>query len=71
MAEKTPISVWFFTGVLLAFYGVVILAYGLATLGDPPDPRRALSDLRPEIWWGALLFLFGGFYTFKFYPRSK
>jgi hypothetical protein len=71
MAEKTPISVWFFTGVLLAFYGVVILAYGLSTLNTPPDPHRALSYLRPEIWWGALLFLFGGFYAIKFFPKGK
>lgn len=71
MSEKTPITVWFFTGVLLAFYGVVILTYGLYTLGDPPDPRRALADLRPEIWWGAVLLVFGAFYTIKFYPRVK
>ena len=71
MSEKTPITVWFFTGVLLAFYGVVILTYGLYTLGDTPDPRRALSDLRPEIWWGAVLLVFGGFYTIRFFPREK
>ncbi len=71
MAEKRSISVWFFTGVLLAFYGVVILGYGLSTLGSPPDPNRALSYLRPEIWWGALLFLFGGFYVIKFFPKVK
>ena len=71
MTGKTPISVWFFTGVLLAFYGVVILGYGLYALGAPPDPHRALSELRPEIWWGALLFLFGGFYAIKFFPKEK
>lgn len=71
MSEKTPITVWFFTGVLLAFYGVVILTYGLSMLGTPPDPHRALSELRPEIWWGAVLLVFGGFYTIRFFPRAK
>ena len=71
MTGKTSISVWFFTGVLLAFYGLVILGYGLYSLGSPPDPNRALSNLRPEIWWGAVLLVFGLFYTYKFYPREK
>ncbi len=65
------ISVWFFTGVLLAFYGVVILGYGLYSLSSPPDPHRALSYLRPEVWWGAVLLVFGVFYTIKFYPKDK
>ena len=70
MTSKTPISVWFFTGVLVTFYGAVTLIYGLSVLGDPL-PNRALSYLHPDIWWGAVMLVFGGVYAIKFYPREK
>jgi hypothetical protein len=70
MTSRTPISVWFFTGALLAFYGVVIFIYGLVALGEPL-PQRALAELHPDIWWGAFLLVVGAFYTIKFYPREK
>ena len=58
MTSKTPISVWFFTGVLVAFYGIVILGYGLYALGLPPS-GRAMSGLHPDIWWGGVMLAFG------------
>ena len=70
MTNKTPISVWFFTGVLVAFYGVVILAYGLSTLGEPL-PARAMARLHPDIWWGAVMLVVGAFYSIKFYPKGE
>ena len=70
MTSKTTISVWFFTGVLVAFYGVVILGYGLYALGEPPS-GRALSELHPDIWWGAIMLLVGALYSIKFYPGTK
>jgi hypothetical protein len=70
MTSRTPISVWFFTGALLAFYGVVIFTYGLFAL-EKPLPDRALAELHPDIWWGAFMLVVGAFYTIKFYPREK
>ena len=70
MTSKTPISVWFFTGVLIAFYGLVILANGLLTLGAPAS-GRALSELHPDIWWGGVMLVVGSIYSIKFYPGAK
>jgi len=70
MTSKTPISVWFFTGALIAFYGLVIFAYGLYTLNAPPS-GRALAELHPDIWWGALMLVVGAGYSIKFYPGAK
>ena len=70
MTSKTPISVWFFTGVLIAFYGIVIFAYGLYTL-NALSSGRALAELHPDIWWGALMLVVGGMYSIKFYPGAK
>jgi hypothetical protein len=68
------ISVWFFTGVLMAFYGVVILGYGL--LGAPPvtpaymDHNTAEWVKRAPVCWGVVLLLFGVVYSIKFFPKD-
>lgn len=70
MTSKTPISVWFFTGVLVAVYGFLILGYGLYALSLPPS-KLALSELHPDIWWGGVMLVVGAIYTIKFYPFGK
>jgi hypothetical protein len=52
------------------FYGIVILGYGLSTLGSPP-PARALSELHPDIWWGGVMLVVGAIYSIKFYPGAR
>ena len=34
--EKHPISVWFFIGVILTIYGVLIVGAGIYELNSPP-----------------------------------
>lgn len=69
------ISVWFFTGVLMAFYGVVILGYGL--LGAPPatppymSPETVEWVKRAPVCWGVVLLVFGAAYTIKFFPKDE
>ena len=60
------ISIWFFIGVLLVIYGVLILGAGLYGLSHPPNVVRA--DLHVGIWWGALLLILGSVYTWRFRP---
>jgi hypothetical protein len=67
--ETEPISIWFFIGVLLAFYGAIILAYGLYAFNDPPSADRVLSELHADVWWGALMLVIGLVYSLKFAPR--
>lgn len=70
MAHGKTVSVWFFTGVLLLIYGVLILASGLAGAGAP-TPGVVLGELHVDIWWGALLVLVGGFYSIWFRPGKS
>ena len=42
---KTPISIWFFIGVLLAAYGVLITAAGIYELFTPPARAVVLGEL--------------------------
>ena len=69
MHEKHHIiPVWFFVGVLLLIYGVLILASGLSEWSNPP--HTVLSELRAPVWWGALLIVVGACYTIVCRPRK-
>lgn len=65
------ISIWFFIGVLLLVYGILILGSGLMELSSPPEHPVVLANLHAGIWWGALMIVLGGFYTFRFLPGRK
>ena len=62
------VPVWFFVGLLLGVYGVLILASGLTELAHPS--ATVLSNLHAPVWWGALLALVGAVYCVVFRPRS-
>ncbi len=62
------ISIWFFIGLILLIYGVLILGTGLYNYFYPPDHQVVLSHLHAAIWWGALLAAIGGFYCYRFLP---
>ena len=66
--ERHMLPVWFFIGVLLTLYGVIILATALSEISHPP--AIVLAKYHAGIWGGILLILIGGFYTLRFRPRS-
>jgi hypothetical protein len=63
------IPVWFFVGVILLIYGVLILATGLYEFSHPP--ATVLAHLHPAIWWGGLLTLVGAAYVYLYLPRKS
>ena len=68
--EKHHISpVWFFVGVLLLVYGVLIFISGLVEWPHPPD--TVLANLHAPVWWGALMIVLGGGYCLFFRPRKN
>ncbi|WP_219341239.1 hypothetical protein [Nevskia soli] len=64
------ISIWFFIGVLLLAYGVIILGASTYYAVNPPEHPLVLANLHAGVYWGALLMLLGGIYTIKFRPGS-
>jgi hypothetical protein len=64
------LSIWFFIGVLLLAYGVLITGAGLYELSNPPEHPVVRADLHAGIWWGALLLVLGGIYTVRFRPSK-
>ncbi len=67
MSEKHHIiPVWFFVGVLLLAYGIIIFASGLIEWSHPPTVT--LAELHAPVWWGAVLIVLGAIYSLKFRP---
>ena len=66
MHRPGMISIWFFIGVLLLIYGILIFGSGVYGLTNPPDVK--MTELHAGVWWGALLMVLGLFYTVKFRP---
>lgn len=70
MSEKRKmIPVWFFVGLLLLTYGILIFVNGLAEWSHPPN--TALAYLHPPVWWGGLMILVGGSFAVMFRPKKK
>jgi FtsH-binding integral membrane protein len=67
MSEKHHIiPVWFFVGVLLLVYGVMIFVTGLTEWSNPP--ATVLAETHAPVWWGGLLIVLGGTYCVMFRP---
>ena len=66
--EHRIIPVWFFVGVIVLIYGVLIFITGIAEFENPPP--TVLSEWHAPIWWGAILTLVGGFYVYFFWPKK-
>jgi hypothetical protein len=65
------LSIWFFIGVLLTCYGVLITGAGIYEWYVPPMRPPVLANLHTGIWWGAILLVIGLFYFIKFYPKKS
>lgn len=68
MEKHHIIPVWFFVGVMLLAYGILILGSGLSEWSNPP--HTVLSELHAPVWWGALLTVVGAIYVMAFRPKS-
>jgi hypothetical protein len=66
---KGHIQIWFFSGILLLIYGILITATGIWELSHPLVNPPVLSNLHAPIWWGVIMMGGGLFYTLKFRPR--
>ncbi len=67
--RKHMLPVWFFVGILLFLYGIIILITSLEEWPHPPAVM--LSNLHPGVWAGIMLLIIGGFYSVHFRPRRK
>ena len=70
MSEKHHIiPVWFFVGLLLLAYGIIIFASGLSEWSHLPNTE--LAELHAPVWWGGLLIVLGSLYCLMFRPGKN
>jgi hypothetical protein len=69
--KSMDISIWFFIGVLLTIYGVLILGYGLWELITGNVANVVLANLHAPVWWGGIMLALGIFYSVRFRPGKE
>jgi hypothetical protein len=57
------LPVWFFIGMILILYGVMIFVEGLYDFSHPPG--TVLERLHPAVWWGLFMAVVGLIFTVK------
>jgi hypothetical protein len=69
--QREPISIWYFIGLLLTIYGVLITAAGLYDVVAGVQRDTVYANLHAGVWWGALLLVIGVIYLYFFSPKRK
>jgi len=64
--DRHMIPVWFFVGLLLSIYGILITIQGLLEYSNPP-----VANYHAAVWWGIVMAVVGGFFFQRFYPRKR
>jgi hypothetical protein len=72
MDEHEQIPIWFFVGCLLLVYGIIITAEGVCHFFVAQvNKDLALQWIHADLWWGIVLVVLGGFYTFHYFPLRR
>jgi hypothetical protein len=74
VVETAELSIWFFCGILMLAYGLVLIVTGILEFHNPPPNEVLLpwlQPLHPTLWWGVVMSIFGGIYTAKYWPKGK
>jgi hypothetical protein len=71
MKSGSHLSIWFFTGLCLGVNGLLIFAWGIYELINPPAEKVVLYDLHANVWWGAILLILGLFFSLRFSPARE
>ncbi len=66
--ERRMIPVWFFAGILIFIYGILIFASGLVEWSHPPN--TVLANLHAPVWWGGIMIVMGAAFIQLFRPKK-
>jgi len=56
--KKEMLSVWFWVGIILLIYGLIVTGAGVYYISNP-ETVTVLHRLNPSLWWGAIMVLAG------------
>ncbi|HET9178794.1 MAG TPA: hypothetical protein VFQ24_10610 [Terriglobia bacterium] len=66
--ERRMIPVWFFAGILILIYGILIFVSGLVEWSHPP--ATVLASFHAPVWWGAIMIVMGAVFVQLFRPKK-
>ena len=64
-------SIWYFIGLLVLVYGVLITGAGIADWISPPAQLTTMANLHMGVWWGVMMIALGGAYARLFRPGRR
>lgn len=56
-SRPSPLPIWFFVGLVLVVYGVILVAGSFFI--ETPDRVVSVTSLHPGLWWGLGMAVFG------------
>ena len=62
-SEKKMRPIWFWVGLVLITYGLIIGGMGIYYIFYP-DTKTVLGHLNPSLWWGGVLLVTGLIFYF-------
>ena len=65
MSEHKMKPIWFFVGLILLVMGGIIFLNGIYMWINPPIEKKILAETHPDVWWGAVMVVFGAIMYFK------
>lgn len=68
MHEEHGLSIWFFVGLMLTIYGIIILIANIPAFISAESPHIVLEELHAGLWWSILLILLGALFLFLHWP---
>ena len=66
--HKHSLSIWFFIGLIMTAYGLIIFAEGIYEFIVPPANPLIMANLHPAVWWGFIMLVVGLVYVIKHRP---
>lgn len=65
---KQMISIWFWVGIVMVVYGILVSSTGIYYIFSPPENYGA-KWTNPNLWWGTVMLLTG--LLFMYLGRTK
>jgi len=58
--SKRMVSIWTWSALILAIYGVLLLGTGLVRLASGEMPTTEMAHLRADLWWPLVMLAVSG-----------
>lgn len=72
MHEEHGLSIWFFVGVILTLYGIIILIANIISLVSPVETHHVvLARLHAGFWWSFVLLILGVLFLILHWPARN